>query len=58
MLENEKLIPRVRSLSVFVSSDLTTDQPNFYQELIFLVRGQRMLQAANQGLGSPSNRVK
>ncbi|CDZ98187.1 Predicted unusual protein kinase [Phaffia rhodozyma] len=27
------------------------------RELIFLVRAQRMLQAANQGLGSPSNRV-
>lgn len=27
------------------------------RELIFLVRSQRMLQAANQSLGSPSNRV-
>jgi aarF domain-containing kinase len=50
ILESEKLIPRVRPSSC-VMSMLTS------QELIFLGRCQRMLQANNQMLGSPSSRV-
>ena len=59
MLENEQLIPRVRgalawSITVFRNRSRSTADK---QELIFLTRCQRMMQANNQLLGSPSSRV-
>ena len=53
MLENEQLIPRVRTPICRASKVLT----RFVQELIFIARCQRMMQANNQLLGSPSNRI-
>lgn len=53
MLENEQLIPRVcLSKTPFVGPIA-----DVFKELIFLTRCQRMMQANNQLLGSPSARV-
>lgn len=56
MLESEELIPRVRH-SIYRSTAVVIDLPLHSQELIFITRTMRMMQANNQALGSPSNRI-